>query len=84
MSRWLAYFIGVVLGVLLARALPHAQDRARFTIACGVLTSAEHEEAEGYFSVGQAATVMVRPQSVPAARLHDLKDKTVCLQAEVQ
>lgn len=37
-------------------------------IGTGQLTATEHEAKDGYFAIGQATTVMVRPGSVP----HDL------------
>lgn len=57
LTAWLA-FVLLLVGVSLGWAL--TSDQATLTVQ---VTSADHEVAEGYFSLGEEATVMVKPGS---------------------
>lgn len=57
--------LGLVLGLALALAAgryPTAVEREE-TVLTLVVSSAEHEAQEGYFTLGDAATVMAKPGS---------------------
>ena len=59
--RHLWFFISLVLMLMgLASARASDQDETILTVQ---VSSAEHEAAEGYFSLGDAATVVARPDS---------------------
>jgi hypothetical protein len=57
-SLWFAVSLLVLMGLASARASD--QDETVLTVQ---VSSADHEVAEGYFSLGDTATVMVKPGS---------------------
>jgi hypothetical protein len=57
-NLWFAIFLLVLMGLAGTRASD--QDE---TVLTAQVSAAEHEVAEGYFSLGDAATVMVKPGS---------------------
>ena len=55
----LTLFVGAVL-VLVGFAIGRASERDETTVTVQV-SSADHEVTEGYFSLGDSATLMVKP-----------------------
>lgn len=54
-----------------------------YVISMGQLTAADHELEGGYFAIGQATAVMVKPESVGWLRLRELRNQTVSLLVRV-
>jgi hypothetical protein len=54
--------LALALTLLAGLHLAHANERDE-TVLTVVVSSAEHEAQEGYFSLGDTATVMVKPGS---------------------
>ncbi len=61
------------LTALIAQDEPHARV---YILTSGVVSSADHEQAEGYYAVG-AVQIMVPPEGIPALRLRQLCGKRV-------
>jgi hypothetical protein len=59
--RGILAVVGLVL-LLAAYSVGRASERDELTVTVEV-SSAEHELTEGYFSLGEGATLMVRPGS---------------------
>ena len=57
MAAWLTLVL-----ILLALSVGRASDRQETTLT-GQVSSADHEVAEGYFTLGDNMTVMVKPGS---------------------
>ena len=59
--------------------LTQAREKPTYVIGMGHLSAADHELAEGYFGIGQATAIMVKPQSSGWLHLRELRGKTVSL-----
>lgn len=70
----------VVLALVLAAAQTSGQPEETYTVVPDVkLTSEAHEQADGYFNLGQYATIHVAPKGIPADLLRQLIGKNVDL-----
>ena len=59
-AAWAALILIVILSASLTVGLASDRDETVMTVQ---VTSSEHELAEGYFTLGENATVMVKPGS---------------------
>ena len=59
MTAWMALAL-LLVGISLGRAAEREKDETVVTVQ---VSSADHEVQEGYFALGEQATVMVKPGS---------------------
>lgn len=59
MTAWMALAL-LLVGISLGRAAEREKDETVMTVQ---VSSADHEVREGYFALGEQATVMVKPGS---------------------
>ena len=59
MTAWMALALFLV-GISIGRAAEREKDETTMTVQ---VNSADHEVQEGYFALGEQATVMVKPDS---------------------
>ena len=59
MTAWMALAL-LLVGISLGRAAEREKDETVMTVQ---VSSADHEVQEGYFALGEQATVMVKPGS---------------------
>ena len=59
MTAWLALAL-LLVGISLGRAAEREKDETVITVQ---VSSADHEVQDGYFALGEQATVMVKPGS---------------------
>lgn len=59
MTAWLALAL-LLVGISLGRAAEREKDETVMTVQ---VSSADHEVQDGYFALGEQATVMVKPGS---------------------
>ena len=59
MTAWMALAL-LLVGISLGRAAEREKDETTVTVQ---VSSADHEVQEGYFALGEQATVMVKPGS---------------------
>lgn len=59
MTAWMALAL-LLVGISLGRAAEREKDETAMTVQ---VSSADHEVQQGYFALGEQATVMVKPGS---------------------
>lgn len=60
-----------------ARILDIYAEPPSYVITSGTLSATEHELAEGWFALGQATAILVKPDSPSWMRLRELRGKRV-------